>query len=62
MRAKGGGQILEISSVLGSSPPYSAVYVASKHAVTGFVKSLRYELQGTGGACASGRPVRRGTE
>ena len=28
--------------------PYSAVYVASKHAVNGLVKSLRYELRGTG--------------
>jgi short-subunit dehydrogenase len=28
--------------------PYSAVYVASKHAVNGLVKSMRYELRGTG--------------
>lgn len=49
MKARGAGQILEISSVLGSiGLPYSAVYVASKHAVDGLVKSLRYELRGTG--------------
>jgi short-subunit dehydrogenase len=49
MRARGSGQILQISSVLGYvGLPYSAVYVASKHAVNGLVKSLRYELRGTG--------------
>jgi len=49
MRARGAGQVLEISSVLGSvGLPYSSAYVASKHAVDGFVKSLRYELRGTG--------------
>jgi short-subunit dehydrogenase len=48
MRARGSGQILQISSVLGFvGIPYSAVYVASKHAVNGLVKSLRYELRGT---------------
>ena len=45
----GRGEIVEISSVLGFvGLPYSAVYVASKHAVNGLVKSLRYELHGTG--------------
>ena len=49
MRERGSGQILQISSVLGFvGIPYSAVYVASKHAVNGLVKSMRYELQGTG--------------
>lgn len=49
MRARGSGQILQISSVLGFvGIPYSAAYVASKHAVNGLVKSLRYELRGTG--------------
>lgn len=49
MRARGAGQILQISSVLGFvGLPYSAVYVATKHAVNGLVKSLRYELRGTG--------------
>jgi short-subunit dehydrogenase len=49
MRARGGGEIVEVSSVLGFvGLPYSAVYVASKHAVNGLVKSLRYELHGTG--------------
>jgi short-subunit dehydrogenase len=49
MKARGGGQILQISSVLGFiGLPYSAAYVASKHAVNGLVKSLRYELQGSG--------------
>ncbi len=49
MRGRGRGQIVEVSSVLGFvGLPYSAAYVASKHAVNGLVKSLRYELRGTG--------------
>jgi len=49
MTARGSGQIVQISSVLGFiGLPYSAVYVASKHAVHGLVKSLRHELKGTG--------------
>jgi short-subunit dehydrogenase len=49
MKARGSGQILQISSVLGFlGIPYSAAYVASKHAVNGLVKCLRYELRGTG--------------
>jgi short-subunit dehydrogenase len=49
MKGRGAGQILQISSVLGFvGIAESAVYVASKHAVNGLVKSLRYELAGTG--------------
>jgi short-subunit dehydrogenase len=49
MKARGKGQIVEVSSVLGFvGIPYSAAYVASKHAVNGLVKCLRYELRGTG--------------
>ncbi len=49
MKARGSGQIVQISSTLGFlGLPYSAVYVATKHAVNGLVKSLRYELRGTG--------------
>lgn len=49
MKSRGSGQILQISSVLGFiGLRDSAVYVASKHAVNGFVKSLSYELWGTG--------------
>ena len=49
MKTRGAGQILQISSVLGFiGLRDSAVYVASKHAVNGLVKSLRYELWGTG--------------
>jgi short-subunit dehydrogenase len=49
MRSRRSGQILQISSVLGFvGIPYSAAYVASKHAVNGLVKSLRYELRGSG--------------
>ncbi|MBV8312879.1 MAG: SDR family NAD(P)-dependent oxidoreductase [Planctomycetaceae bacterium] len=41
MRVRHSGQILQISSFLGFvGIPYSAVYVASKHAVNGLVKSL----------------------
>ncbi|MDR3638018.1 MAG: SDR family NAD(P)-dependent oxidoreductase [Isosphaeraceae bacterium] len=49
MKARGAGQIVQVSSILGFvGMPYSAVYVASKHAVNGLVKCLRYELRGTG--------------
>jgi short-subunit dehydrogenase len=49
MKSRGSGQVLQISSVLGFvGIADSAVYVASKHAVNGLVKSLRYELWGTG--------------
>ncbi len=49
MKSRRSGQILQISSVLGFiGVADSAVYVASKHAVNGLVKSLRYELSGTG--------------
>ena len=49
MKSRSTGQILQISSVLGFvGVADSAVYVASKHAVNGLVKSLRYELAGTG--------------
>lgn len=49
MRARGSGQVLEVSSVLGFiGLPDSAAYVATKHAVNGLVKSLRYEPRGTG--------------
>ncbi len=49
MRGRGGGEIVEVSSVLGTfGIPYSAAYVASKHAVDGLVKSVRHELRGSG--------------
>ncbi len=49
MKPRGSGQILEVSSVLGFiGLRDSAVYVASKHALSGLVKSLAYELAGTG--------------
>ena len=49
MSPRGSGQILQISSILGFvGIPYSAAYVASKHAVNGLVKCLRYELRGSG--------------
>jgi NADP-dependent 3-hydroxy acid dehydrogenase YdfG len=42
---QGGGHILITSSVAGISPlPYQTIYVASKHAVYGFARCLRYEL------------------
>ena len=57
MRARGGGKIVEISSVLGFvGLPYSAVYVASKHAVNGLVKSLRLRAPRDGGEGLGGLP------
>ncbi len=49
MKQRGSGQILQISSVLGFiGIADAATYAASKHAVNGLVRSLRYELRGTG--------------
>lgn len=49
MKARDVGQVVQVSSILGFvGIPYSAVYVATKHAVNGLVKCLRYELRGTG--------------
>ena len=63
MRARGSGQIVQISSVLGFiGIRDSAVYVASKHAVNGLVKSLRYELRGTGVRVWAACPGRTASE
>jgi short-subunit dehydrogenase len=63
MRARGSGQVLQISSVLGFiGIRDSAVYVASKHAVNGLVKSLRYELWGTGVRVWAACPGRTASE
>ncbi|HEV3163275.1 MAG TPA: SDR family NAD(P)-dependent oxidoreductase [Isosphaeraceae bacterium] len=49
LKPRGSGQILQIASLLGfMGLPYSTVYVATKHAVIGLVRSLRYELRGSG--------------
>lgn len=49
MKPAQSGQIVQISSILGEvGLPYSATYVAAKHAVNGLVKSLRPELAGSG--------------
>lgn len=49
MIKRNSGQIVQISSILGEvGIPYSSTYVAAKHAVNGLVKSVRYELSGTG--------------
>jgi short-subunit dehydrogenase len=63
MRARGYGEIVEVSSVLGTfGIPYSAVYVASKHAVDGLVKSVRHELRGSGVRLWGLRPGRFASE
>jgi short-subunit dehydrogenase len=63
MKVRGGGQILEVSSVLGFiGVAESAVYAASKHAVNGLVKSLRYELAGTGVRVCAACPGRTVSE
>lgn len=49
MKPAGRGQVVQISSILGEvGLPYSATYVAAKHAINGLVKSLRPELAGSG--------------
>jgi len=63
MRSRGSGEIVEVSSVLGTfGIPYSAVYVASKHAVDGLVKSVRHELRGSGVRLWALRPGRFASE
>ncbi|CAM3097535.1 short-chain dehydrogenase/reductase [Pseudomonas floridensis] len=45
MRSKKGGQIITVSSIVGLiGPPNLSYYSASKHAVEGYFKSLRFEL------------------
>lgn len=49
MRARGGGRIINVSSVLGLIPaPYGAVYSASKHAMEGYSESLDHEVRAHG--------------
>src|SRR6202011_3547547 len=49
MLERRGGVIINVASVLGfRAAPYSAVYSATKHGVTGFSHALRGELSGTG--------------
>jgi short-subunit dehydrogenase len=63
MRPRRSGQILQISSTLGSlAMPYAAVYVATKHAVNGLVRTLRYELAGSGVRVWASCPSRIRTE
>lgn len=49
MRARGGGRIINIGSVLGFLPmPYGALYAATKHAIEGYSESLDHELRNWG--------------
>jgi len=63
MRRRGSGQILQISSTVGFvGMPYAAAYVATKHAVNGLVKTVRYELRGSGVRVWAACPGRIQTE
>jgi NADP-dependent 3-hydroxy acid dehydrogenase YdfG len=43
---QGGGHLVLVSSVAGIAPlPYQTIYVASKHAVYGFARCLKHELE-----------------
>jgi NAD(P)-dependent dehydrogenase (short-subunit alcohol dehydrogenase family) len=49
MRARGGGRIINVSSVLGLIPaPYGAVYSATKHALEGYSESVDHEVRAHG--------------
>jgi short-subunit dehydrogenase len=49
MRAQGGGQIVQVSSIVGMrATPHSGIYCASKYALTGLSDALRTEVSGTG--------------
>ena len=46
MRANGGGKILHITSLAGLiGVPFQGYYSATKHAIEGYVKSLKYEVE-----------------
>jgi len=46
MKSQGFGTILNMASVAGHlAPPYMSAYVAAKHAIVGFSRSLRAELE-----------------
>lgn len=46
MKKQGGGVVVAVSSILGEiGLPLVATYAASKHAVNGYFKSLRYEVE-----------------
>jgi NAD(P)-dependent dehydrogenase (short-subunit alcohol dehydrogenase family) len=46
MRARGGGRIVNISSIFGFMPaPYMAAYSATKHAVEGYSESVDHEVR-----------------
>jgi NAD(P)-dependent dehydrogenase (short-subunit alcohol dehydrogenase family) len=46
MRARGGGRIVNVSSVLGFIPaPFMAVYAATKHAIEGYSESVDHEVR-----------------
>jgi NAD(P)-dependent dehydrogenase (short-subunit alcohol dehydrogenase family) len=53
LRAAGGGALIEISSVEAEvALPYQAAYGASKHGMSGFLRSLRMELKAEGAPIA----------
>lgn len=57
MRRAGSGQILTVASMAGKfATAKSAGYAASKHAVLGFMNSLRQELRGSGIAVSTVNP------
>ena len=63
MKGRGSGQVMFVSSVLGFvGVPYMASYTASKHAINGLVKCLRYELRGTGVRVWASCPYRTESE
>lgn len=53
LRAAGGGALIEISSVEAEvALPYQSAYAASKHGLSGFLRSLRMELKAEGAPIA----------
>jgi len=53
LRAAGGGALIEISSVEAEvALPYQSAYSASKHGMSGFLRSLRMELKAEGAPIA----------
>ncbi len=63
LKSKSNGYIITISSIAGlyGAPNYAA-YCASKHAVTGFKRSVKWELRKKGIKCLTIHPGRVNTE
>lgn len=63
MRARGFGKLIAVSSLVGQIPfPFESIYSASKFAIEGMVRSLRYEVEPFGIRVALIQPAQVATQ